>query len=157
MMRARYFRNLHQFFRPGDLRQKVKCVDHVRFNLQPLRRIKAPLGDRKKPNLVRIEVGTLHSHGIEERISSDLAQIAELSLLEYGGLVRFHDKPEVFVDFPLSLVEVLAQPGHLGKSVASVAFEKRLQLAPDDVRFDFLADIVEALVNQLELQRMKLL
>src|SRR5579862_8604643 len=80
-----------------------------------------------------------------------------MRMLQKCWLVSFHNEFNIFGDHFLPLFKILTKARYFLKSIAAVAFKIHLKLSSHIARFEFLADIVKALANQLHLKRIKLL
>ena len=154
-MRAGDFWNLLQAFGPGDLRKEIKSVNHMRLDFEALGGIEATLGNRKQFDFPGVQVGALNTARIEERLLGDFAQLLKLMLLEQSRLVRFNYELKIFLDTFEALVEILTQTRDLGKSVAAIVLQVHLKLAPHVAGFRFLADVIKALAQNVELKRIQ--
>ena len=154
-MRAGDFWNLLQAFGPGDLRKEIKSVNHMRLDFKALGRVEAALGNRKQFDFPGVQVRALDAARIEERLLGDFAQLLKLMLLEQSRLVRFNYELKIFLDTFEALVEILTQTRDLGKSVAAIVLQVHLKLAPHVAGFRFLADVIKALAQNVELKRIQ--
>ena len=128
MVPARDSRNLADLFRPGDLRQKIKRVDDVGFDLYPLGRVQAAFGNGKKPDLLRLEEIALDAVGISKRLSRDFDELVELSAGEDGGLVGVENGLEVVVNLRQIVDILLFERADQGESLVARALEEVLHL-----------------------------
>src|SRR5580704_9628217 len=89
---------------------------------------------------------------IDEGLLRDFAQLARFVFLKQSGLISSDDELQGFFDASQPLLEILGQTRDFGESVATIVFQKCLQLATDGAGFRFLADVVETLAQKLKLQ-----
>jgi hypothetical protein len=88
MVRSNDSGNFADLLGPGNLKQKIEAVNHVRFNLGALIRAETPFRNGKIADLFRRKNRLFHAARIMIGLPRDFKQTIKFSFGEHGWLIR---------------------------------------------------------------------